>query len=184
MLYAAAFMASLGIFIPFVHLVPYAQDSGLSKSTGVMLFAMIGAGSTAGRFLFGGLADRLGRRRFLACLYVGIAAMFLWWLIATSVWELVVFSLIFGACYGGFVALAPAVTADYFDGKDVIGVIGILYTSVAVGTLAGPTLAGVAFDLWQSYTLPILAASATSLAAAAIMLLAEEPAAWRRRAQA
>ena len=66
----------------------------------------------------------------------------------------------------------------------MIGVIGILYTSVAVGTLAGPTLAGVAFDLWQSYTLPILAASATSLAAAAIMLLAEEPAAWRRRAQA
>lgn len=184
MLYASAFMASLGIFIPFVHLVPYAQDAGLTKSTGVMLFAMIGAGSTAGRFLFGGLADRLGRRRFLACLYVGIAAMFLWWLIATSIWELVVFSLIFGACYGGFVALAPAVTADYFDGKDVIGVIGILYTSVAVGTLAGPTLAGVAFDLWQSYTLPILVASATSLAAAAIVLLAEEPARWRRRAQA
>lgn len=184
MLYAAAFMVSLGLFIPFVHLVPYAQDAGLTKATGATLFAMIGVGSTAGRFLFGGLADRLGRRRFLACLYVGIAAMFLWWYFATSTLALVVYALAFGACYGGFVALAPAVTADYFDGKDVIGIIGVLYTSVAVGTLTGPTLAGVAFDMWQSYDLPILAAAAASLAAAAFVLLAEEPAPWRRRAMA
>ncbi len=184
MLYAAVFLVSLGLFLPFVHLVPYAQDSGLSKSTGVMLFAMIGVGSTAGRFLFGGLADRLGRRRFLAVLYVGIAAMLLWWPIATSTVELVVFALVFGACYGGFVALAPAVSADYFDGKDMIGILGILYSSVAVGILAGPFLAGVAFDLWQSYELPILAVSAASLAAAVIVLLAEDPAHWRGRAQA
>lgn len=42
----------------------------------------------------------------------------------------------------------------------------------------------IAFDLWQSYELPILAASATSLAAAAIVLLAEDPAHWRGRARA
>lgn len=41
----------------------------------------------------------------------------------------------------------------------------------------------IAFDLWQSYELPILAASATSLAAA-IVLLAEDPAHWRGRARA
>ena len=39
-------------------------------------------------------------------------------------------------------------------------------------------------DATADYLMPILAASATSLAAAAIMLLAEDPAPWRRRAQA
>ena len=34
--------------------------------------------------------------------------------------------------------------------------IGILYTSVAFGTLIGPSAAGFVFDISHSYTLPIL----------------------------
>lgn len=181
MLYAGSALVSLGLFIPFVHLVPYAMDAGFSRATAASLFAMIGVGSTAGRFLLGGIADRLGRRRVLAGLFAGLAVTFLWWYASEGVWGLGLFALAFGACYGGFVALAPAVTADYFFGKDVIGVLGVLYTSVAVGTLAGPTLAGLAFDQWQSYDLPILAAAGLSLAAALCVLSLEEPESWRRR---
>ncbi len=181
LLYAGCFLVSLGIFIPFVHLVPYARDAGLSKETGVMMFALVGLGSTVGRFVLGGVADRVGRRRTLAALFAGMGIMMLWWAVLSGPWSLGAFALVFGTCYGGFVALAPAVTADYFDGKDVIGVIGVLYTSIAVGTLTGPTLAGVAFDLWQSYTVPILAAALVALLAAACVALAEEPAEWRRR---
>jgi hypothetical protein len=54
----------------------------------------------------------------------------------------------------------PAVVMDYFGGRNVSGIIGILYTSVAFGTLIGPSAAGFAFDLTRSYTLPILASSA------------------------
>ncbi len=182
LLYAGSFLVSLGIFIPFVHLVPYARDAGLSKETGVLMFALVGLGSTAGRFVLGGVADRVGRRRTLAALFAGMGIMLLWWAVSSGPWALGAFALVFGTCYGGFVALAPAVTADYFDGKDVIGIIGVLYTSVAVGTLTGPTLAGVAFDLWQSYTVPIVVAALVALLAAACIALAEEPAAWRRRA--
>lgn len=182
LLYAGSFLVSLGIFIPFVHLVPYARDAGLSKETGVLMFALVGLGSTAGRFVLGGVADRVGRRRTLAALFAGMGVMLLWWAVSSGPWALGAFALVFGTCYGGFVALAPAVTADYFDGKDVIGIIGVLYTSVAVGTLTGPTLAGVAFDLWQSYTVPIVVAALVALLAAACIALAEEPAAWRRRA--
>ncbi len=181
MLYAGSFLVSLGIFIPFVHLVPYARDAGLSKETGVIMFALVGLGSTAGRFVLGGVADRVGRRRTLAALFAGMGIMLLWWAVSSGPWALGAFALVFGTCYGGFVALAPAVTADYFDGKDVIGIIGVLYTSVAVGTLTGPTLAGVAFDLWQSYTVPIVVAALVALLAAACVALAEEPAEWRRR---
>ena len=49
--------------------------------------------------------------------------------------------------YGGWVAVLPAVVMDYFGGRNVSGIIGILYTSVAFGTLIGPSAAGFAFDL-------------------------------------
>jgi hypothetical protein len=53
----------------------------------------------------------------------------------------------------------------------VSGIIGILYTSVALGTLVGPSAAGFAFDVSRSYQLPILAGAAAFLVAAAILAL-------------
>jgi OFA family oxalate/formate antiporter-like MFS transporter len=49
------------------------------------------------------------------------------------------------------------VVIDYFGAQNASTIIGILYTSVAFGTLIGPSAAGYAFDLSHSYTLPIIA---------------------------
>jgi MFS family permease len=75
-----------------------------------------------------------------------------------------------GVFYGGWVAVLPAVVMDYFGGRNVSGIIGILYTSVAFGTLIGPSAAGFAFDLSHSYTLPILASAAANIVAAVIVV--------------
>jgi hypothetical protein len=61
------------------------------------------------------------------------------------------------------------VVMDTFGGRNVSGIIGVLYTSVAFGTLIGPSAAGLAFDLSHNYTLPILASAATNVFAAAIV---------------
>ena len=179
LLYAGSFSFCLGLFIPFVHLIPFSNDLGLANSTGVMLFSLIGVGSTAGRFLLGSMADRFGRRLSLAFMYAGAAATFAWWLAAEDVWQLALFALIFGACYGGYVAILPAVAADYFSGPNISGIIGALFTSVAVGNLIGPPIAGFIFDQLQSYTIPILASLIASLMAAACAFLLEEPIKWR-----
>jgi OFA family oxalate/formate antiporter-like MFS transporter len=63
----------------------------------------------------------------------------------------------------------PAVVMDYFGGRHVSGIIGILYTSVAFGTLIGPSAAGFAFDLSHSYALPILASAGANIIAALIV---------------
>ena len=73
----------------------------------------------------------------------------------------------------------PALTADYFGGRQLGAIIGWLYTSVSVGTLVGPPLAGYGYDLFKSYDLPILAAAASQLSAALCLLLAPDPARWR-----
>lgn len=99
LLYLALVVIWIGASMPFVHLVPYAEDYGLTHSTAVVIFGLIGVGSLAGRFALGGLADRLGRRKLLTAMFVGLALAQLWWLAATAAWQLALFALIFGACY-------------------------------------------------------------------------------------
>src|SRR5229473_1001075 len=168
-LYAACLICSFGVFVPFVHLVPYAGDHGVAASSAVLLLGVIGVGSTAGRFFLGGLADRIGRQSSLLLMFVGMAFALATWTFSTSLWPLAGFAFVYGVFYGGWVAVLPAVVMDYFGGRNVAGLIGILYTSVAFGTLVGPSAAGFAFDLSHSYTLPILASAGANIVAAAIV---------------
>lgn len=168
-LYAACLACSFAAFVPFVHLAPYAMDHGIARSSAVLLVSAIGIGSTAGRFFVGGVADRLGRPLALTATYIGMALALIIWVSVTSFWPLVVFALLFGSAYGAWVALLPAVVMDFFGGRNVSGLIGILYTSAGFGTLIGPSAAGFAFDVSHSYVWPIVAGVIANIAAAAIM---------------
>ena len=174
-LYLSLVSIWIGASIPFVHLVPYAEDHGLSHGTAVAIFGAVGIGSALGRFALGGVADRIGRRSLLAALFVGLALMQLWWLAATAAWPLALFAFVFGACYGGFVALYPSITVDYFGGRNASGIIGVLYTGGAIGSFVGPKLAGDAFDVFGSYTVPIAVGAASALVAALFVISAPPP---------
>jgi MFS family permease len=169
-LYAACLICSFGIFVPFVHLIPYALDHGIARTSAVLLLGGVGVGSTAGRFFLGGFADKLGREPALTVMFAGMALTSLIWACSTSFWGLAVFALTYGVFYGGFVAILPALSMDYFGGRHVSGIIGVLYTSIAFGTLIGPSAAGFAFDVSRSYTLPILVGVCGNVAAALIMV--------------
>ncbi|WP_322037363.1 MFS transporter [Burkholderia cepacia] len=168
-LYAACLACSFGVFVPFVHLVPYALDHGVVPSTAVLLLGAIGVGSTAGRFFLGGLADRFGRRASLLAMFAGMAVALVAWAGADTVATLAAFALVFGVFYGGWVAVLPAVVMDYFGGRNVSGIIGVLYTSVAFGTLIGPAAAGFIYDAGGGYLVPILASAAANAIAFAIV---------------
>jgi MFS family permease len=173
-LYAACLFCALGVFVPFVHLTPYALDHGMAKSSAVFLVSVIGIGSTVGRFCLGGLADRLGRRRSLMAMFAGMAVSLVIWGASTTFWPLAIFAFIFGTAYGGWVALLPSVVMDYFGGRNVSGIIGVLYTSAGVGTLIGPSAAGFAYDIGGSYTLPILISAAGNVIAVLIMAMTSD----------
>jgi MFS family permease len=163
-------MCSFGAFVPFVHLVPYALDRGIPQSLAVLLLGGIGVGSTAGRFFLGSLADRIGRQLALVVMFAGMALALAIWAFSTDILSLAAFASAYGVFYGGWVAVLPAVVADCFGGRNVSGIIGALYTSVAFGTLIGPSAAGFAFDLSQSYILPIIASAGANIIAAGIMV--------------
>ncbi|WP_101675165.1 MFS transporter [Alloalcanivorax mobilis] len=176
-LYGACLVASFGLFVPFVHLVPFSLDQGHSPAAAAMLLGLIGIGSTAGRFFLGSLADRIGRHRALMTMFAGMALSLLIWLFCTGLAGLGAFAFSYGIFYGGFVAVLPAIVMDYFGGRNVSGIIGVLYTSVALGTLIGPSAAGFAYDVSHSYTLAITASLITNLIAALMVAgLARNPA--------
>jgi MFS family permease len=168
-LYAACLACSFGVFVPFVHLTPYATDHGIAKTSAVLLVSVIGIGSTVGRFFLGSLADRFGREVSLVGMFAGMALALLIWLSSTQFWPLAIFAFLFGTAYGGWVALLPAVIMDYFGGRNVSGLIGILYTSAGIGTLIGPSATGYIFDATHSYTLPIVVSITGNVVAAIIM---------------
>jgi len=159
--------------------VPFARDHGIAPAQAALLLSVIGVGSTAGRFLLGGIADRMGRERSLFLMFAGMAAGLGLWAVSDRLLSLGAFAFVYGVFYGGWVAVLPAVVMDYFGGRNVSGIIGILYTSVAFGTLIGPSAAGFAFDLSHSYELPIIFSAATNVVAAVIVALSSRSAARR-----
>ncbi len=167
LLYASLVASCIGLFVPMVHLGPYARDAGYTAAQGVTLVSLIGLGSLLGRFTVGGVADRLGRLASLAAMYAGLGIMLLVWWTATSWGLLAVFALVFGAFYGGYVALVPTIVMDFYGARAVSGILGCLYTGAGVGTLIGPWLAGVAYDLLGAYDVPILLGAFFSFVAAA-----------------
>jgi MFS family permease len=175
LMYAVAFLICVGFFVPMVHLVPYAQDVGLSEAQGVTLVSLLGLGSLLGRFAMGGIAERLGHARSLVAIGGGLGLMFLLWWVAQSFWLLAVFAVCFGTLYGGYVALAPTLCMELFGPRSLSAIIGLLYTAAGLATLIGPTFAGASFDAFGSYDVSILGCAALSFAGAGLA------AAMRRR---
>jgi MFS family permease len=162
LLYASLFLTCIGVFIPMVHLVPYAQDLGYSEAQGVALVSLVGVGSLLGRFTIGPFADRLGRRASLVSTNAGLGVMLLVWWGSTGYWALVGFAIVFGLLYGGWVALFPTIVMDLYGARAVSAIIGWLYTGAGLGILLGPWLSGAAYDALGSYGISIVTSAGLS----------------------
>lgn len=169
-LYVTCLISAFAVFVPFVHLVPYALDHGIDARRAALLVSLVGVGSTAGRFVLGSVADWIGRLRFLVVTCIGMALALAIWAGADSFARLAIFALAFGSFYGGWVAILPTVVMDRFGSANISSIIGVLYTSVALGTLAGPTVAGILFDRTGSYALAIGLGCAANAVAAVLSL--------------
>jgi MFS family permease len=158
LMYLATLLASTGLFVPLVFLPASAAASGVDPVTAAGLVGVVGATSVAGRLAIGALADRIGRMRTFRACFALIGASFLVWLAATSLPWLVVFAVLLGVGYGGWIALQPTVMADWFGVRGLGGVVGLVYTSSGVGALVGPPLAGLLVDGTGGYRWAIAAA--------------------------
>ncbi|MCA3585718.1 MAG: MFS transporter [Methylocystis sp.] len=169
-------LGGFATMIPLGYLVPSATTRGVDAALLPLLMTLIGVGSLSGRVVLGGLADRFGRVRCFALLYLFQGAAFLLWLAAPGFAAFAVFALLHGMAYGAIVALRPSVVADLFQCRSMTTLTGLVLCPLGVAAGLGAIAMGWSFDATGSYA-PAIAASALAAAAAGLLLL---PLAGRR----
>jgi MFS family permease len=158
--------------VPFVYLPAFARGEGASRIAAAVLVSLIGGSSVAGRLGLGALGDRVGVVRLYQLSFVALALSYGIWLVAHSYGTLVIFTIVMGTGYGGYVALGPAVAAHIFGTRRLGTMLGTLYTSNGLGALVGPPLAGMIIDRTGSYRWAIaFAFAAAGLSFAALVPL-------------
>ncbi len=153
LLFAGYVLAVIAIYGVQLHQVPFATDQGIGTEWAQWSVFTFGAASIAGRFFFGRLSDHTREKKqalYPACvfLFAGVSLLFL----VSKVWQLMLFSLIFGFGFAAYGPVIPAICAEVF-GKGNMGVIfGVVTTGGALGGAAGPLVTGFIYDRTGGYT--------------------------------
>ena len=103
--------------------------SGAALSGGVAL-GIMSVFNGVGRLAWGSVSDRLGRiRTVLAMCACSAFACFFLLRGATGFWQLLIGLCLAAFAYGGYLALMPSLTADYYGPKHVGANYGLLFTA-------------------------------------------------------
>jgi len=173
LMYASGTLMGIALFVPFVFLIRYAEERGIAKSSASTLVSVLGLGSMSGRLVLGAIGGRLGiLRLYHVCILTMFLSFGVWLLAGSSFVMLVIFALLLGISYGGYVGLSPAVAAQLFGMAGLGATVGLLYTGSGVGALGGPPAAGWVIDATGSYWVAELVAMAFAGASFVLLLLA------------
>lgn len=110
-------------------------------TTGAMAVSILAIFNSLGRILWGKLSDSTGRKATLITMFVICAASMLGldWLRTYP--QFMVGICAVGLCFGGYLALYPAITADFYGTKHIGANYGWMFSAYGAGGLAGPFLA-------------------------------------------
>jgi OFA family oxalate/formate antiporter-like MFS transporter len=97
--------------------------------------------NSLGRIVWGRISDKNGREKTLMMIFMFCGAALLILGSLNSFWSFAGVASIIGFCFGGFLALYPAITADYFGSKNIGANYGLMFTAYGAGGLLGPWLA-------------------------------------------
>jgi MFS family permease len=149
--------------------VPLLRElTGASAEAALATYGLIALANGAGRFLWGAVSDRLGRRLAYGLIYgaqVGVFAL------VGRVHDLGAVAALFAVvllCYGGGFGTMPSLVADWFGTRHLGVNYGWILSAWGVAGLAGPLFVAAVKDATGSYTgaLPVMA----GVLAAAVLL--------------
>lgn len=125
--------------------VPHERFAAVS-SAAAMAVAVLALFNAAGRILWGRVSDTFGRRQTLILMFLvcGLVLLALDWMRPYPLYLLGV-SLV-ALCFGGWLAIYPALVADYYGTRHMGVNYGILFTAYGTGGLLGPFLAAFLMD--------------------------------------
>jgi OFA family oxalate/formate antiporter-like MFS transporter len=170
------FGAAAGLMI-IANALPIAKAQGLSEALAVSAVMIVSVFNSLGRLMWGTISDKVGRIKTLMLIFVicGITMICLKMLVGTMI--LVGVSLV-GFCFGGFLALYPSLTADFFGTKFLGMNYGTVFMSYGIAGVGGPML----YDLMKSpvagqlSSTPFVISGALCFVSLILILMAKPPA--------
>ncbi|MPY96277.1 MAG: MFS transporter [Acidimicrobiia bacterium] len=141
----------LVVFLPLVHLPPFAEDLGIGATVAASLVSAVGIGGLVGRTLTGGFSDRVGRTVSLAAVLGVQVVAFLVFAVSDSLWTLYPAAVGFGFGYGGTTTVFPALVADLFGRAHAGALTGLVFAGAGSAAAVGPFVAAWMYDLTGSY---------------------------------
>ncbi|MCX7785864.1 MAG: OFA family MFS transporter [candidate division WOR-3 bacterium] len=150
-----------------------AQYSKETAAFGVSLLAIFNA---MGRIFWGRVSDSFGRMKtlFLIFLICGLGILSYNLITGFQSWFWVGISLV-GLCFGGYLALFPAITADLFGTKNVGVNYGFVFTAYGVGGLLSNIFAPRVKELTGGYTFAFIVTGVLCLIASILTFLVKSP---------
>jgi MFS family permease len=158
------------------HLIPAAEDHGMTAVRGASLLALMGVFDVIGTTVSGWLTDRLDSRRLLAWYYAlrGLAVIALPFAFGSTV-ALVAFAVFYGLDWVATVPPTVALAADRF-GREKVGIVfGWIFAAHQFGAAFAAWAAGAMRGWFGSYTYAFLSAGTLCLLAAALSLQIARP---------
>lgn len=174
--FGLVFAGYVMIFTPaymlLVHVVEYASTAGIGRGVGVLAIGVIGGMNFLGKFVFGGLSDRIGiTASVVGCAtLVGVGTLVLTLLPLELALLAGVF--IFGLGYGGSGALLSPMLADLFGTANINALFGVTSVAFAVTGSVAPFIGGLSYDLAGSFAPGFLLGAVLALLAGPALALA------------
>jgi MFS family permease len=175
-LLGAAYTATwLPVFIPLVHLVPFARDLGHSPLAAASAISATGAGALVGRLVMGYVSDRIGRRTTIGVAMALQAAAFLAFTVAHDLPALYATAFVFGYSYGTITTLFSAIVGDFFGEAQAGTLVGFLFMVAGSMGAWGPLAAGAIYDAIGDYRPAFRLAAACNVLAVFLLAACRPP---------
>ncbi|XP_076237454.1 monocarboxylate transporter 5-like isoform X2 [Calliopsis andreniformis] len=147
------FCTSIGFYIPYVYVLPQAEEQGINKKDASYLLSVIGIANTVGRIILGYVSDKPWVNRLLVynlCLTLcGIATILS--TLCTSFIMFAIYSSVYGFTSGAYVGLTSVILVDLLGLKNLTNAFGLLLLFQGFASLLGSPIAGWLYDALKSY---------------------------------
>jgi MFS family permease len=156
MLMITGFTLAGSFYIMISHIVPGAQDLGVSGGTAALILTVSGVGSMMGSLAAWWVTTKLGGKGAL-CLLTAVAAVaMLLLIVAASAWAFFVVAFVFGLSFGAGSPVRMSLVPPLFGLKSIGAIMGWSTFAWSTGGIVGPYLAGYIHDVTDSYDLAFL----------------------------
>jgi MFS family permease len=163
--------------------VPIMRElTGAAPAAAAAVYGSIALANAVGRFLWGAVSDRVGRRAAFASIYLLQTAVFLLVGRFHSMWMVAPLFALVLLCYGGGFGVMPSLVADWFGTRHLGVNYGWVLLAWSLAGLAGPGFVAAVKDQTGSYAGALPATAALLGLATLLPILVRPPVASRARA--